>query len=81
MMEQISRAPTAIQTPFRAQECVPGPHGQALRSVWLFWQVPEEVTPCTALTVSAWVALETYRVANARLPHNTPFLMQDTTSG
>lgn len=68
-MEQVSRMPTAIQTPFRAQERITGPVGQAIRldgySVWLEWKLPEDVQPVDALTVMAWTAVETYPVANA----------------
>ncbi len=68
-MEQVSRMPTAIQTPFRAQERIPGPVGQALRldgySVWLEWNLPGDAQPADALTVMAWIAVETYPVANA----------------
>lgn len=68
-MEQVSRMPTAIQTPFRAQERIPGPVGQALRldgySVWLEWKLSDDAQPVDALTVMAWIAVETYPVANA----------------
>ncbi len=68
-MEQVSRMPTAIQTPFRAQERIPGPVGQALRldgySVWLEWKLSDDAQPVDALTVMAWIAVESYPVANA----------------